>query len=329
MRLSSMADNNTNNPNNTNGHLTAEDYGLTTPSAADTPVPAFGGNDGGNDYGISLPIAPEGGIPAYPGDSNNDYGISLPIAPEGGIPAYPGNTVCTPPVCTLPVFPSCPSCGISQNNAQVRFLNASSNTFPVNISIDNTNYATNSRFGTISNYGQISDGFHTVTVRRASGLRAVLLQQTFPFSAGQRYTMVLVDTAAGGLNMIQVPSTGCNNMNYNTGCYRVANMSYSGSSFDIRMYNGDTVFRNVGFTQVTSYKRALAGNYTFYLSNTNFQNGIRELPIIIIGALTGTSPVSSPLASGNVTIQTGQNTTTYIVGNTWSAYSLQMITVND
>ena len=238
-----MADNNTNNPNNTNGHLTAEDYGLTTPSAADTPVPAFGGNDGGNDYGISLPIAPEGGIPAYPGDSNNDYGISLPIAPEGGIPAYPGNTVCTPPVCTLPVFPSCPSCGISQNNAQVRFLNASSNTFPVNISIDNTNYAKNSRFGTISNYGQISDGFHTVTVRRASGLRAVLLQQTFPFSAGQRYTMVLVDTAAGGLNMIQVPSTGCNNMNYNTGCYRVANMSYSGSSYDVMLYSHDAVFR--------------------------------------------------------------------------------------
>ncbi len=324
-----MADNNTNNPNNTNGHLTAEDYGLTTPSAADTPVPAFGGNDGGNDYGISLPIAPEGGIPAYPGDSNNDYGISLPIAPEGGIPAYPGNTVCTPPVCTLPVFPSCPSCGISQNNAQVRFLNASSNTFPVNISIDNTNYATNSRFGTISNYGQISDGFHTVTVRRASGLRAVLLQQTFPFSAGQRYTMVLVDTAAGGLNMIQVPSTGCNNMNYNTGCYRVANMSYSGSSYDVMLYSHDAVFRNVGFQEVTAYKQAMTGSYQFYVTNANTFTVIRELPIIVIGTVTGGGFTNEPLVSYQVDIAPGMKYTSYLIGNNWSDTGFRVLTVED
>ncbi|MCI8888697.1 MAG: DUF4397 domain-containing protein [Hungatella sp.] len=324
-----MADNNTNNPNNTNGHLTAEDYGLTTPSAADTPVPAFGGSDGGNDYGISLPIAPEGGIPAYPGDSNNDYGISLPIAPEGGIPAYPGNTVCTPPVCTLPVFPSCPSCGISQNNAQVRFLNASSNTFPVNISIDNTNYATNSRFGTISNYGQISDGFHTVTVRRASGLRAVLLQQTFPFSAGQRYTMVLVDTAAGGLNMIQVPSTGCNNMNYNTGCYRVANMSYSGSSYDVMLYSHDAVFRNVGFQEVTAYKQAMTGSYQFYVTNANTFTVIRELPIIVIGTVTGGGFTNEPLVSYQVDIAPGMKYTSYLIGNNWSDTGFRVLTVED
>lgn len=324
-----MADNNTNNPNNTNGHLTAEDYGLTTPSAADTPVPAFGGNDGGNDYGISLPIAPEGGIPAYPGDSNNDYGISLPIAPEGGIPAYPGNTVCTPPVCTLPVFPSCPSCGISQNNAQVRFLNASSNTFPVNISIDNTNYATNSRFGTISNYGQISDGFHTVTVRRASGLRAVLLQQTFPFSVGQRYTMVLVDTAAGGLNMIQVPSTGCNNMNYNTGCYRVANMSYSGSSYDVMLYSHDAVFRNVGFQEVTAYKQAMTGSYQFYVTNANTFTVIRELPIIVIGTVTGGGFTNEPLVSYQADIAPGMKYTSYLIGNNWSDTGFRVLTVED
>lgn len=324
-----MADNNTNNPNNTNGHLTAEDYGLTTPSAADTPVPAFGGNDGGNDYGISLPIAPEGGIPAYPGDSNNDYGISLPIAPEGGIPAYPGNTVCTPPVCTLPVFPSCPSCGISQNNAHVRFLNASSNTFPVNISIDNTNYATNSRFGTISNYGQISDGFHTVTVRRASGLRAVLLQQTFPFSAGQRYTMVLVDTAAGGLNMIQVPSTGCNNMNYNTGCYRVANMSYSGSSYDVMLYSHDAVFRNVGFQEVTAYKQAMTGSYQFYVTNANTFTVIRELPIIVIGTVTGGGFTNEPLVSYQADIAPGMKYTSYLIGNNWSDTGFRVLTVED
>ncbi|MFR5733580.1 MAG: hypothetical protein ACLUD2_18270 [Clostridium sp.] len=68
----------------------------------------------------------------------------------------------------------------------MRFLNASTNSFAVNISIDGTAYAINSRFGTISNYDWISDGFHTVTVRRASGMRSVLFRQNFPFTASKR-----------------------------------------------------------------------------------------------------------------------------------------------
>lgn len=318
---------------NTSAHLTAEDYGLTTPVAPEGGIPAYPGNDSNNDYGLTTPVAPEGGIPAYPGNSSggsgNDYGLTTPVAPEGGIPAYPGNTIWGPPITTLPVFPSCPSCPISQNSAQVRFLNASSNTFPVTISVDNTNYAINARFGSISNYSQISDGFHTVTVRRASGLRTILLQQTFPFSGGQKYTMVLVDAAAGGLNMIQVAGNGCSNMNYNTGCYRVANMSYSGSSYDVMLYSHDTVFRNVNFQEVTAYKQAMAGSYQFYVTNANTFTVIRELPMIVIGAVTSTNLVNEPLVSYQTDISAGSRYTSYLLGNSWSDIGFRVLTVED
>ena len=333
-----MADNNT---NTSGAHLTPEDYGITTPAATDTSAPA----NSGNDYGISLPIAPEGGIPAYPGNmnnggNNNDYGISLPIAPEGGIPAYPGNmnngcnngcNNCTiwPPITTLPIFPSCPSCGVTQSSAQVRFLNASANAFPVSISIDNTNYVGNSRFGTVSNYDRVSDGFHTVTVRRASGLRSVLLQQSFPFTGGQKYTMVLADAPAGGLTMTQVSNDGCSNMNYNTGCYRVANFSYSGSSYDVMLYSHDAVFRNVGFREVTSYKQAMAGSYQFYITNSNTFSVIRELPMIVIGAVTNGSFNNDPLVSFQVTITAGSRFTSYLIGNNWSDIGFRVLTVED
>lgn len=331
---------NSNDNTETAGWHSPTQGGLTTPIAPEGGIPAYPGNmngSGNNNDGISLPIAPEGGIPAYPGDMNNsgngDYGISLPIAPEGGIPAYPGNTCdscITCPNCpTFPIFPSIPSNPVIPRYGQVRFINASTNNFPVNFSIDGTAYASNSQFSNVSHYQEISDGFHTVSVKRTTGMQALLLQQTFPFIAGQKVTMVLMDAREGGLEMIQITDTGCNNLPTGYGCYRVANVSYSGSSFDVRMYNGDTVFRNVSFSQVSSYKRALAGNYTFYLTNTNFYGAIRELPVIIIGAITGTSPISRPLATGNVTIQAGQNTTTYIMGNTWSAYSLRMVTVYD
>ena len=239
------------------------------------------------------------------------------------------NCTIWPPITTLPIFPSCPGCNVSQSNAQVRFLNASTNAFPVSISIDNTTYVNNSRFGTVSNYDRISDGFHTVTVRRASGLRSVLLQQTFPFTGGQRYTMVLADAPTGGLTMTQVSNDGCANMNFNTGCYRVANFSYSGSSYDVMLYSHDAVFRNVGFREVTSYKQAMAGTYQFYVTNSNSFSVIRELPMIVIGAVTNTSFNNEPLVSFQTDIAAGNRYTSYLIGNNWSDIGFRVLTIED
>lgn len=334
MRHSSMAVNNYNyrtmNQNNSSDSAAGDMPAASTMHLTDA------------DYGLTTPVAPEGGIPAFPGNDSSgnntndgDYGLTTPVAPEGGMPAYPGNTMPapprpTPPIIQLPqfpIFPSCPNC--NPGYAQVRFLNASTNSFTVTISIDNTNYAINSRFGTVSNYDPVSDGFHTVTVRRASGLRTILLQQTFPFSAGERYTMVLVDTAQGGLNMVQIASTGCNNMNYNTGCYRVANMSYSGSNYDIMLYRQNALFRNIGFQEVTSYKQAMAGSYQFYLTNSNTMTMIRELPILVIGAVTGGGFFNDPILSYQVDIMAGSKYTSYIIGNTWSDAGLRVLTLED
>ena len=71
-----MAENN-NAP--VSAHLTAEDYGLTTPVASEGGVPAYSGGGSDNDYGITTPVAPEGGIPAYPGSGSNNVSASQPV----------------------------------------------------------------------------------------------------------------------------------------------------------------------------------------------------------------------------------------------------------
>lgn len=352
-----------------NGEMRANDnYGLTTPlpeygeggpadsgngansPAVPLPNPGEGGpvypGNGGNMPTVPLPDVGEGG-PVNPGDGSNIPVVPLPNPGEGG-PVYPGDGSNVPviplpnpgeggpvgpgPVIPgpgwLPDFPPFP--GISpQNYGQVRFLNASTNAFPVNISIDGTAYAINSRFGTISNYDWVSDGFHTVTVRRASGMRSILLQQNFPFVAGQKVTLVLTDSASGGLDMVRVIDTGCSNMPYNSGCYRFANMAYSGSRFDLLLYGGETVFRNVGFQTVTPYKQAMAGSYQFYVTNSNTYAFLRELPIIIVGAIGTTANIQQPLVSFQADINARQNYTTYMIGNTWSDTGLVAFTVED
>lgn len=230
-----------------------------------------------------------------------------------------------PDMSTMPGLPGM----TPQNFGQVRFLNASANAFPVNIYIDGSAYAINSRFGTISNYDWVSDGFHTVTVRRASVMRSVLLQQNFPFVAGQKVTMVLTDSASGGVELVMVSDTGCSNLPYNSGCYRFANMTYSGSRFDLMLYGGETVFRSVPFQTVTSYKQAAAATYQFYITRSIPYTFLRELPIIVIGAVGTASNIRQPLVSFTADIHAGQNYTTYLIGNNWSDLGLRVITVED
>ncbi len=331
------------------------------------PGPSTGGGTDSS-QGLTTPVAPSGGTPVYSGSStnnssDNDYGLTHPIAPEGGSPVWPGGntggngsgnssgsggnsgnggTTIWP---VFPWFPTCPNCGSclscggsSGNNStstpssqygQVRFLNASTANTNVSVTFDNTVYATNIAFGTISNYRPISDGFHTVSVRRTTGLQALVVQQSFPFSANQKYTLVLVDSAAGGVNLIQVDDTGCSSLSYNTGCYRVANMAYSGSSFDVFLLSHDAVFKNVGFQEVASYKQAIAGTYQFYITNSSNYSVIRELPVLIIGAVSTASGSGNPLVSYSVDIGAGKNYTSYLIGSSWSDLNFRVLTVED
>ena len=265
---------------------------------------------------IPLPT-PEMGGPVYPGPST-------PSRPNRPTPSFPNRPI-TPSTPSTPTFPGFNPLYFGQ----VRFINASTNNFPVNITIDGSAYATNSRFGDVTGYDWISDGFHTVTVRRATGLRSILLQQNFPFMSGQKVTMVLTDSASGGLELVRVVDTGCTNMPFNTGCYRFANMTYSGSRFDLLLYGGETVFRNVGFQTVTSYKQAMAGSYQFYITASNTYTFIRELPIIVVGVIGTSSNVQQPLVSFLLDINAGVNYTSYLIGNTWSDLGLRVITLED
>ena len=289
--------------------------------------PVYPGDNGsGGEPVIPLPNPGEGG-PVYPGDngSGGEPVIPLPNPGEGG-PVYPGDS--NDNITWLPSFPSqcCNSC---QCFGQVRFLNASTNHFTVNISIDSTNYAVNSGFGSLTGYDWIADGFHTVTVRRATNMRNILLQQTFPFVTNQKVTMVLTDSDTGGLELIRVVDTGCTNLPSGSGCYRFANMSYSGSSFDLLLTNGETVFRDVRYQNVSSYKQAVAGTYQFYVANSNNYAFVRELPIIVIGAIATSSGIRQPLVSFSANIVAGRNYTSYLIGNTWSGNGLRVLTVED
>ncbi len=290
-----------------------------TPIAPSGGIPAYPGDD--DSAGIpTTPIAPSGGIPAYPGDDDLAGIPTTPIAPSGGIPAYPGNTVGRPgfPVISFPV--TYPTTSGSSYYSQVRFLNTSTSGLTLDVYIDGQNVFSGSDFATVSSYIRVTDGFHTVTVRRTNG--QIYYQQTIAFVSGERITMVILDTVSG-VTLTRVSDMGCTNVPAGYGCLRVANMSYAGSSYDVRTFNNQTAFAGIGYREVTSYKQTSAGNYTFFVTGSQYSvSALGELPVLVLSSIVSVScptcTVTNPLLTFNVNVRAGRAYTCYIIGNPWS-----------
>ena len=284
----------------------------------------------------TTPVAPSGGPPAIATDEEEVIaGIpTTPIAPTGSrpvapLPSYP---VFTFPIPDFPVFPEFPTPSLPQPTyyGQVRFLNASTNGINLDAYIDGREFFSGSTFATVSTYLNVSDGFHTVTIRRSNG--QIYYQQTMAFVAGEKVTLVILDSASG-VTLAKVSDMGCTNIPSGYGCLRVANMSYSGSSYDVRTFQNQIAFGGVGYKEVTSYKQAAAGNHTFFVTGAQLSvSSFNELPIIILSAVIGGTcggcGVSNPLLTYSVNVQAGKAYTSYIIGNPWSNL-YQVFTLED
>lgn len=214
-------------------------------------------------------------------------------------------------------------------NVQTRFLNASTNPFSIDVLIDGTLSLETSSFGTVSQYVPVSDGFHTITVRKSSGIRTTLFEGVYPFPAGQKTTFSIADSPSGAIALFQLIDNGCFDCPSRCGCYRVANMSFSGSSYDIQTPSEERIFQSISFGQASPYKMTSAGSYRFFVTEPSGFQPVRELPIIIQSFLTGSLTPPRSLTDISVNIEAGKNYTTYLIGNTWSSFRLQTITVMD
>lgn len=278
----------------------------------------------------TTPIAPPDGTPAYPGDDIS--GIpTTPVAPPGGTPAYPGPTYGNSTFPDFPIF-SFPSQNYpsAAYYGQVRFLNASTGDYTLDVLIDGQNVFSGSDFATVSSYISVSDGFHSITVRRTRG--TILYQQTLAFVSGERVTMVILDNAVG-VTLTKVSDMGCTNVPSGYGCLRVANMTYNGSSYDVRLFNDQVLFASVGFKEVTSFKQASAGNYTFFVTSAQSSiTSFNELPVLIFGSIIRGNcvgcAINNPLLTYNVNVRAGGAYTSYIIGNPWSNM-YQVLTLED
>ena len=313
------------------------------------PLPDFqeGGpvasENGNNDGSAGIPVIPlpdfEEGGPVFPGNEDGSAGIPvipLPDPGEGG-PVYPGpSQPSRPNRPNWPIFPvyplpnvPCFFCqeGNTNGYSKVRFLNAVNSYRSLVVIVSGLQVASGLSFGSLTNYGNVSDGFRTVTIAQPNGY--VLLRKTVPFHAGDTITMAIIPSA-GGIDLMQISDTPCNNRPYGYSCFRVANLAYYSNPLDVILYDGRVVYSDVRFKEVTSFKRIRPGEYDFYLAETSLRPTPRMEDIETLN--TDTSSVmmrAEPLLSFYVNVRANAMYTVYILGYGTSPNELQTIIVED
>ncbi|MEG1991932.1 MAG: DUF4397 domain-containing protein [Acetivibrio sp.] len=270
-------------PSTTQESPFSEDYPLQT-LPSDFPVPDF---DQPN-----RPVFPS--VPNFP---------SIPIYPNK--PNYPGGGIGS---VIIPIFPG------SVSYAQVRFLHAAAGYPPVTISIGPKMITSKIAYENLTSYNKISSGYRTVTIAEASNPRNVVYRKSISFLAGSQVTFAITNSVSG-LQLVEVSDQLCSNKSWSSGCLRVVNLSYGSGSFDITLENGETIFSDIAFTEISPFKQANRGSYR----------------ISVYQSTPGIQPRSGygPLITFPLEVMGNEMYTVYLVGSTYARPELSPVIVTN
>lgn len=210
-----------------------------------------------------------------------DPGFSVPdteiIAPPPDNVIDPDFSVMPPVYPVIPPFiPSPPPvipCLYCNNNqwirGGIRLLNAATGYNAFTVLIDGRPVSLRLSFPEITQYRQISQGYHNFTVMGTNGY-TYLRKSLY---VGDGMATVAIINAPNGLDLTIIEDTACPT-NFNSACFRICNLAYYTGPVNAAM--GNVYFNAVNFNSATSFSPFEAGNYTL-----NVSRSVRpEIPLV-------------------------------------------------
>ena len=235
--------------------------------------PVYPGPGGGAEPVIPLPSPGEGG-PVYPGPGGGAEPVIPLPGPGDDIPIYPGpggnnnnnnsgGWLCPSGSC-VSILPGIIGSIVRPGTSRVRFLNAAYGYRSFRIFIDNSRFVNLLNYASATNYGQVSAGYHTVTVSGTDGY--IYIQKSMPFQANGTTTIAIINTASG-LDLLQITDSCCPPTNgYSS--FRVGNLAINTGALDVIMTDGRVVYGDLRYKEVGAFKRIMPGTYQFFYADT-------------------------------------------------------------
>lgn len=290
------------------------------------PNPGEGGpvgDIGGGTPVIPLPNPGEGGPVITPGGGTPV--IPLPNPGEGGPVITPGGGV---PVIPLPSpgegGPVGGAVVIFPCSTKVRFLNAAFGYAPFRIMVNSSRFINVLNYASVSAYGCVPPGYHTVTVTGMDGY--IYIQKSMPFQTNAS-TIAIINTPSG-LDLLQIndafPVTRGN------GSFRVSNLALNSGPLDVLLGDGRVVFSDVYYKETTASKRIRPGAYQFFFAETS----LMPIPAwqdieTLDAAFLGIYPPISTVGSLYLNVRPNSNYTVFILSSGAARNAVQTMVLED
>lgn len=195
-------------------------------------------------------------------------------------------------------------------HCQTRFLNAAQNYFPLLVSLGLRVISSRLSYKEITPYSKAKESYCSLIIAESSNPTNILLRKSLAIVGGEIKT-IAITTSTNGLQISQISDEGCSSKEYQTSCIRFVNLSYGGTNFNIKLTNGETVFDNVEFDEITPYKKIPPGNYQFEV----YENS----PILPL------RKANQPVLTFPVEIKGYETITVYLVGQIYMTNGLQAV----
>ena len=221
--------------------------------------------------------------------------------------------------------------GSSEQTAQVRFFNAAAGFEPFKVMIEETVISESLPYIHVTQYRTTNRGFQTITISSAENPNQNILTKTIPFQLGDKVTIAIINSA-NGIDIKQMNDKACE-PTPRVSCFRMANFSYTSGPIDVLLEDGDVVFYDVRFKEITDFKQAFPGEYNFTIVLTTEQetpvneiNVIAEPASTLEGEYVGIS-IEKPLMYFYEDVEASEVYTAILVGNENYDQPLQVVTI--
>jgi len=187
-------------------------------------------------------------------------------------------------------------------NSYVRILNASPNSPPIDIYLDDKLITQNLAYKEFSKYLLFPEGNHNIKVYPTGQNVNSIIDSPISLPSGFAYNIAAIGSFPN-IMLYAIPEPTVP-QNFGRACVRLINLSPNSPLIDIRVQDGTKIFSNVKYEDYTTYACIPPGTYTFRVIPTGTNDAILTIPnvqlmpnkyyaIYVVGLAGGSPPLQA------------------------------------
>lgn len=167
---------------------------------------------------------------------------------------------------------------VNVDTSYARLFHASPTAPPVDVYINNKLVASNLKYGSFTEYFKVPPGTYNVKVFVAGDKSKPVINTNYNIPANSIFTIAAINEPENlGLYVIEdTPMAIPDGKLY----FRFVQLSPNAPNVDVRLPDGQNVFRDIGYMEVTDYKLTNPGVYTLNLYPASTDQMVLHVPNI-------------------------------------------------